>query len=573
MATGRVDTQSFLIKDEVKREPTLAERRKTLLAPVTSTFTNSPRAKRRISEANMITEDEQEQAAREAEQGDDDDYDDEEDYEDEEDGEHDCGHDHGEDEDDALILPDTPDYAGMPLLSDDDVAALVPSPTNFSGTPYTSVSTSMGPSTANSTPRDAVPLGRQAASTSFGASAQSTSSSSVVSEQDIPDVVNLFNSLYSPSVSPTREGQALAPASAAGANASVPAPHSAPLRIVVPAPQSMLGGTTPMPGNLPFTANRNPSAGNMTSTPAPGVFNYFTPPSYMTGAPGPNPSFFLAAAADSLSPALKASLLQGQMSAAAAMAMANSAAALNTIRKLNTTYGVPIAPLQRSLTSSELPLKPKLAAGNSTTRISATGTTSGGKVTKISITPDIADFKLVQTFHNFCDPMARVLTLPRFHQLLLHHQVKEENGSGSTGGGDSASASGVAKANAGRSGFTAPPPATANATNITSPNSTPMLAAAPPPGGPTAISAEAQHLFRLMDPANSGVVDLENFMSSFQICNRCTEAKRRAHSALCAQQGQSFVPPTALERQLMEDVAPVIVRVVPTKFEGAKVKS
>lgn len=249
-----------------------------------------------------------------------------------------------------------------------------------------------------------------------------------------------------------------------------------------------------------------------------------------------------------MSPALKASLLQGQMNAAAAVAMANSAAALNTIRKLNTTYGVPIAPLQRSLTTGELPLKPKLATASSVGAI--------GKVTKISITPDIADFKLVQIFHNFCDPMTKMLTLPRFHQLLLHHQVKEDS-PGSSPGSKTPGRSSVAISNA--PGAIAPP----------------VAAPVPPvaPSGPGFISAEAQHLFRLMDPTNSGFVDLERFMSSFQICNRCTEAKRRANSAMRAQQGQSFVPPTALERQLMEDVAPVIVRVVPTKFEGSKVKS
>jgi hypothetical protein len=564
-AGSRGDTRFIISKEEVKREPSLAERRMTLLAPVTSTFTSSPRAKRRISEANMITEDEQEQAAREAEQDEEDYYEDEDDYGEDEGG---CGHDHGEENDDDLVLPDTPDYTGMPLLSDDDVAALVPSPTNFSTPPFGNSSTAANDAHISNH------SGGSAASTSFPDSAQNASSSSVVSDRDIPDVVNLFNSLHSPGVSPTRETQALAATSLAGATTIVPAPSSAPLRIVVPAPQPMIG-TTPLPGAAPLPGNRNANAGNVTSTPAPGMFDYFTPPGYMQSAAGPNPNFFLQAAADSLSPALKASLFQGQMSTAAAMAMANSAAALNTIRKLNTTYGVPIAPLQRSLTSSEPPLKPKLTTGSSTTRISATvgsGSTNG-KVTKISITPDIADFKLVQIFHNFCDPMTKVLTLPRFHPLLLHHQVKEENGSSGTNGSNS-SAGGAAKGNpTGRSSFTAPPTATANATNITRPTNTATPVTAPVAAAPGAISADAQHLFRLMDPSNSGVVDLERFMSSFQICNRCTEAKRRAHSALCAQQGQSFVPPTALERQLMEDVAPVIVRVVPTKFEGVKVKS
>ncbi|KAF4132773.1 hypothetical protein GN958_ATG18071 [Phytophthora infestans] len=150
----------------------------------------------------------------------------------------------------------------------------------------------------------------------------------------------------------------------------------------------------------------------------------------------------------------------------------------------------------------------------------------------MAITPDIADFKLVQIFHQFCDPNTKVLTLPRFQQLLLHHQVKEDT-PGSTG---------------------SPTAATASA------------------DGNVVVTPDAQTLFNALDINGVGVLDLERFMHSFQICNRCTEAKRRAHQALCASQGQSFTP-TALEKQLMEDVAPVVVRVVPTRFEGHKVKS
>ncbi|GLD95605.1 hypothetical protein PINS_up004282 [Pythium insidiosum] len=205
------------------------------------------------------------------------------------------------------------------------------------------------------------------------------------------------------------------------------------------------------------------------------------------------------------------------------------------MRKLNTTYGVPIAPLQRSIVADALPLKPKMM--NAT--VNASGTTTFGatfsgpsKVSKISITPDISDFKLVQIFHNFCDPTAKILSLQRFQQLLQHHQVKDETSQ------QQATSTASSSANA---------------------------AMATP-------SPEAQSLFKILDKKNLGYLDLETFMSSFQICNRCTEAKRRAHSAVCAAQGQSFVP-SPLERQLMEDVAPVIVRVVPTQFEGHKVKS
>lgn len=137
--------------------------------------------------------------------------------------------------------------------------------------------------------------------------------------------------------------------------------------------------------------------------------------------------------------------------------------------------------------------------------------------------------------------MTKVLTLPRFQQLLLHHHVKEESSSSSSDSKHSNDASCCGST-----------PAAANANAVVTPN--------------------AQTLFKALDINNVGHLDLERFMHSFQICNRCTEAKRRAHQALCASQGQTFTP-TALERQLMEDVAPVVVRVVPTRFEGHKVKS
>ncbi|EEY62480.1 uncharacterized protein PITG_14946 [Phytophthora infestans T30-4] len=187
--------------------------------------------------------------------------------------------------------------------------------------------------------------------------------------------------------------------------------------------------------------------------------------------------------------------------------------------KMNASYGVPIALMDRRAASMPLPIKvaapikPRLPVQRTVSASSASN-----KVARMAITPDIADFKLVQIFHQFCDPNTKVLPLPRFQQLLLHHQVKED---------------------------------------------TP---------GSTVVTPDAQTLFNALDINGVGVLDLERFMHSFQICNRCTEAKRRAHQALCASQGQSFTP-TALEKQLMEDVAPVVVRVVPTRFEGHKVKS
>ncbi|CAH0481674.1 unnamed protein product [Peronospora belbahrii] len=213
---------------------------------------------------------------------------------------------------------------------------------------------------------------------------------------------------------------------------------------------------------------------------------------------------------------------------AAAVAMANSAD-INTMHRMNGNYGVSIAPLQHragSMFSTAQvnvagPLKLPLPAQRANCATSASAFTSN-KGSRFAITPDIADFKLVQIFYQFCDPATKVLTLPRFQQLLLYHQIKDKTLSKSDSAAD--------------------------------------------------VTSDLQTLFRALDIKNVGSLDLERFMSSFQICNRCTEVKRRAHQALCASQGQTFTS-TALERQLMEDVAPVIVRVVPTCYEGPKVKS
>uniref|UniRef100_K3X3P9 EF-hand domain-containing protein n=1 Tax=Globisporangium ultimum (strain ATCC 200006 / CBS 805.95 / DAOM BR144) TaxID=431595 RepID=K3X3P9_GLOUD len=395
-------------------------------------------------------------------------------------------------------------------------------------------------------------------------------------------MVNLFSSMHSPSEAATHRTHPQQP--------PPPAPTTngnAPLSILVPAPHMyaiMFPFSTTAAGAATFAA----AVANNNSN----QFDYFTPPGftnannrYMDGSQL-NPTIFLSA--ETLSPATKGTIFPGHAAvtvngasqshaptqaqvqahvnaaAAAAVAMANSAAAISTMRKLNATYGVPIAPLQRSLHPE---LKPKLAVSASMppilaaaasssssatktlassarlasiTASSVSSSASASKVTKISITPDISDFKLVQIFHQFCDPAAKLITLPRFHQLLQHHHVKDDSSthltSAKAASGGTTNSSGIAKSTA------------------------------------VMPSQETQALFKVLDPTGAGFIDLEKFMNSFQICNRCTEAKRRAHTAHCASQGQSFVS-TALERQLMEDVAPVIVRVVPTSYEGSKVKS
>lgn len=485
-----------------------------------------------------------------------------------------------------FLLPDETDYS-LPEFTDDEVSAMV-GPSSSS-------------SACSSTPsymRDAMPQSNlplispqssngEATSTQGGQQQQASSNvnSITVSEKDIPDMVNLFSSMYSPSeaahhrnsasVSTTSSSQQPHPQQHAQPPPPTPT-HPNSLSILVPAPQmyaTMFPFSTTAASAANFAAAASTSSSNGASGSSVNQFDYFTPPGftnnrYLVDGSQLNSSLFLSA--ETLSPPTKGGLsmynnaanaaaqsrafaqvhAHAHAAAAAAVAMANSAAAINTMRKLNTTYGVPIAPLQRSLHPE---LKPKLPTSSTTTTsnsslgskmllaaaaTSSVSSNSSSKVTKISITPDISDFKLVQIYHNFCDPASKVITLTRFQHLLHHHQVKDDPNSLSSSKANSAS----------------------TASNSTTASKVVL------------VSQETQSLFKVLDPKATGYIDLERFMSSFQICNRCTEAKRRAHSVQCASQGQSFVS-TALERQLMEDVAPVIVRVVPTSYEGSKVKS
>lgn len=398
-----------------------------------------------------------------------------------------------------------------------------------------------------------------------------------VCEQDIPDIVNMFSSMYSPdkhqSMNNNNNNNSSTGTNVSGANK---------LTISVPTPQFyatmfpfMAANTSALPPHAPNTTANDTSDQSSTSTPnlqtGTNQFDYFTPPVYVHNnqkyLQDRQAALFLNP--DTLSPATKANLFPGHQhqqpsqlqvntnamaAAAAAMAMANSAAAISSMRK-RSSGTVPIAPLQRKL-SAELPLKPKLAVAGTAGMPSSTAgamippsllaasaataaamaasnavaAATAAKVPKMNITPDISDFKLVQIFHNFCDPVTKLLPLVRFHQLLQRHQVKDDS---------SSSKSNTAQGNS---------------------------------SAPIVVSQESQTLFKVLDPSALGYLDLERFMNSFQICNRCTEAKRRAHSAMCASQGQTVVT-TALERHLMEDVTPVIVRVVPTGYEGGKVKS
>ncbi|KAL4162841.1 hypothetical protein PRNP1_003373 [Phytophthora ramorum] len=497
-------------------------------------FTTSPRGKRRISQIRGEAFEIQHDVEGEESEAEEEDEEEEEEEDEAADG-----------DEEPFMLSGDDDYI-MPVFTDAELSAMVESPSKVSTT--STISPTPSPSRGLS---DAMHYNNL-----FIPEAPSTTDPGAhVNEQEIPDVISMFNSIYDSSQNFLSSQQQ--PFDLTGTGSSTNA------NILAAASQAMF--TTAVPFNVQ-TAN---ASNNMATNSAAVPFDYFSPSGYAAAANQFLDSygqqvqpFFLNP--DALSP-MKTALFQGQIGQqaqaqattnvqlAAVMAMANSAAAMNTMRKINATYGVPIAPMQRragsmppnTQTKTSAPLKPRLPvqrAASATSVVGSTAATASGKATRLAITPDIADFKLVQIFHQFCDPATKVLTLPRFQQLLLHHQVKEET-SGSSNSSDANHSSDGSCCSSSQS------PASANT-----------------------VTPDAQALFQALDINGVGVLDLERFMHSFQICNRCTEAKRRAHQALCASQGQTFTP-TALERQLMEDVAPVVVRVVPTRFEGHKVKS
>ncbi|GMF23813.1 unnamed protein product [Phytophthora lilii] len=509
-------------------------------------FTTSPRGKRRISQTR-------------AEEFELQDEDDEEEEDEEGDGEEEEEGLNGDDE--PFMLSGDDDY-NMPVFTDAELSAMVESPSKVS----TASTSSAAPSPSRGL-NDAMPHSNPLSSASELTVATDASTAESDGRVDMPDVISMFNSIYDSS-----QNFLAAQQQSFDLNSTASSSSNTISANILAASQAMFPTGPVLPFNSTSAA---PSTAASTTTAAVNnTFDYFSPSGYAAAANQFLDSygqqvqpFFLNP--DALSPVTKAALFPGQLGQqiqaqansnvqlAAAMAMANSAAmatsaaAMNTMRKMNSTYGVPIAPMQRRVGSLPpttqikvaAPLKPRLPvqrAASATSVVAATTSAAGSKVTRLAITPDIADFKLVQIFHQFCDPVSKVLTLPRFQQLLLHHQVKEE----------SSSSNDSKHVKDGSCCGSTPSPANANAV----------------------VTPDAQTLFKALDINNVGALDLERFMHSFQICNRCTEAKRRAHQALCASQGQAFTP-TALERQLMEDVAPVVVRVVPTRFEGHKVKS
>ncbi|OQR88221.1 hypothetical protein ACHHYP_07046 [Achlya hypogyna] len=138
---------------------------------------------------------------------------------------------------------------------------------------------------------------------------------------------------------------------------------------------------------------------------------------------------------------------------------------------------------------------------------------------RLSMTPDIAEQKLNRIFLQYADPMSKTMQLAqllwRLPALLKRHRVKEDSA--------------------------------LNLSTLFPPND---ITAQPFP-------------YSLFGPDGAQTLTLEAFQGAFQICNRCTELKRKQHATV-----RSGGP-----RELADDVAPVIVRVVPSVYEGPKIKS
>ncbi|KDO22991.1 hypothetical protein SPRG_11838 [Saprolegnia parasitica CBS 223.65] len=131
---------------------------------------------------------------------------------------------------------------------------------------------------------------------------------------------------------------------------------------------------------------------------------------------------------------------------------------------------------------------------------------------RMSMSPDVAEQKLNRIFFQYSDPLTKTMLLAQLLVLLKRHRIKED--------------------------------APLNLLTLFPPND---INAQPFP-------------YSLFGAGSQQPLTLEGFQNAFQICNRCTEIKRKQHSTNDA-------------RELQEDVAPVIVRVVPSIYEGPKIKS
>ncbi|OQS02414.1 hypothetical protein THRCLA_05214 [Thraustotheca clavata] len=138
---------------------------------------------------------------------------------------------------------------------------------------------------------------------------------------------------------------------------------------------------------------------------------------------------------------------------------------------------------------------------------------------RLSSSPDIAEQKLNRIFLQYSDPLTKTTQQTQLLDLLKRHRIKEDT--------------------------------PFNLTSLFPPND---------------ITSQPFPL-SLFGPNGTTPLTLDDFQNAFQICNRCTEIKRKNMHAMLSSTR------TAITQELIDDIAPVIVRVVPTVYEGPKIKS
>ncbi|KAF0729278.1 hypothetical protein Ae201684_013025 [Aphanomyces euteiches] len=133
---------------------------------------------------------------------------------------------------------------------------------------------------------------------------------------------------------------------------------------------------------------------------------------------------------------------------------------------------------------------------------------------RFTLSPDIAEQKLMQIFFRYCDPATKCLGLTPLLNMLTKHRIKED---------------------------------------------TPLNLAILFPPNETTTKQFPHSLFE----SDKDTLTLQAFQNAFQICNRCTEMKRKqSHHKLLQSDNDDD-----------NDIAPVLVRVVPATYEGPKIKS
>ena len=168
-----------------------------------------------------------------------------------------------------------------------------------------------------------------------------------------------------------------------------------------------------------------------------------------------------------------------------------------------------VAPIQTNLAETENFLSPKRAAFIVQQQPSPK---KKSNLKSPRISPEMSLVRLQYIFQSYCDPVSRLLNSEQFMQLMMSHRMKEK----------------------------APFNLTLNDPTV------------------------PDHLF---GSSGKGEITMDTFTREYQICNRCTENKRK--NSKSTEEALDFGRGTAL----VEEVAPVIVRVMPCHYEGKRVKS